>query len=90
MKDSHYTPNGLHPDDAIWKTQSFIRELSKVQDAYFQNLVEELKLTSKGADYLFDFIYNGNDDDDSFDSFADYLSKYSRCDYEDLVEDSEF
>lgn len=87
MNEEYYTPDGCHPDDAIWETQRFIQELSKVQDSYFQKLVQDLGLTKKGADYLFDYVYNCSGDDDKFDSFEDYLAKYSRCDYEDLVHD---
>jgi hypothetical protein len=85
MKDEFYTPDGRHPDDAILEVQKFIQELSKVQDAYFQKLVTDLKLTPKGADYLFDFVYNCGEDD-NMDSFEEYLERYSRCDYEDIVE----
>ena len=86
MKDEFYTSDGRHPDDAIYEVQKFIQELSKVQEAYFQKLVNDLNLSPKGADYLFDFVYNCGEDD-KIDSFEDYLDRYSRCDYGDLVEE---
>lgn len=87
MKEKHYTPDGRHPDDAVWETQKFIKELSRVQDDYFRRLVRDLRLTSDGEDYLFDYVYNCGDGD-GLDSFSDYLERYGRCGYDDLVDDA--
>lgn len=86
MREEFYTRNGRHPDDVICEVKKFIQELSRVQDGYFRRLVRDLGLGERGADYLFDYVYNCADDD-KFDSFEDYLGKYSSYSYEDLIED---
>ena len=71
MNKEHYTTEGEHPEDVIYNTKTFIKELQNVQENYFNKLTKSLKLTNVGEDHLFDYIYN---DDDSED-FQHYLEK---------------
>jgi hypothetical protein len=68
-----YTPEGKHPEDAIHEVKSFFEKLRDVQDDYFQKLSKVLKLTEEGEEYLFDYIYNVNNDDQEIDDFAHYV-----------------
>jgi len=63
----------LHPDDNVFKVKDFINELSKVQDAYFENLCDDLNL-GEGSfkDHLFDYIYN----EDRMITFGEYLDGF--------------
>lgn len=61
-------------EDLIFKTREFIRELSKVQDLYYESLKAELNLTADVEDFLFDYIYNW----DEPVSFEEHLEKYKR------------
>lgn len=81
MKTENYTPEGMHPEDAIYKTRTFIRELQKVQNEYFSKLSSDLKLTKEGEDWLFDYVYNS---DDEYDGFDHYLKDFKK-NYEDMV-----
>jgi hypothetical protein len=81
MNREYYTSEGQHPEDAIWKTKTFINELQKVQDSYFAKLSGDLKLTKDGESWLFDYIYNS---DDEKEDFQDYLQEFN-VKYEDLV-----
>jgi len=77
MKTENYTPEGMHPEDAIYKTRTFIRELQKVQNEYFSKLSSDLKLTKEGEDWLFDYVYNSTDED-KYDGFDHYLEDYKK------------
>ena len=83
MKNEYYTPDGQHPDDAIVKVKDFINELSIIQEQYFNNLVEDLRLSEEGADWLFDYIYNSGEEGKylTFEEHMSYLGKT----YEELV-----
>jgi len=63
-----------HPDDQIFRIKAFINELSKVQEAYFSALTEELGVSKEAEDYLFDYIYNEHDQL----TFGEYLDKLGR------------
>lgn len=81
MKTEQYTPEGMHPEDAIYKTRTFIRELQKVQNEYFSKLSSDLKLTKEGEDWLFDYVYNSEDE---YDGFEHYLQDFKKK-YDDMV-----
>jgi hypothetical protein len=68
-----YTPEGKHPEDAIYEVKEFVKKLQDVQEDYFQRLSKGLKLTEEGEEYLFDYIYNVNNDDQEIDDFSHYL-----------------
>ena len=63
-------------EDLIWKNREFIKELSNVQELYYNTLVQELNLTERIEGLLFDFIYN----DDGQITFEEYLSNYTNPD----------
>ena len=83
MNNIKYTPEGQHPEDAIFKAKTFINELQKVQEEYFTKLTNDLNLTKEGEDWLFDYIYN-TADDCGYDGFDHYLADYKKK-YEDIV-----
>lgn len=60
-----------HPDDRIFATKTFINELSKVQDRYFEKLCRKLKLPKEIEDCLFDYVYNENMEI----TFGEYLDR---------------
>jgi hypothetical protein len=47
-----------HPEDAIFEVKNFINQLSKVQDEKFETLCHDLSITDKGREWLFDYVYN--------------------------------
>jgi len=67
---------GTH-EDRIYEVKKFVTELSKVQDRYFAELVQELNLSEKAEEYLFDYIFNESDSED----FESYLMKYTKEDF---------
>jgi len=61
-----------HPDDNIFKVKDFINELSKVQDAYFEALCDDLQLgEGELKNLLFDYIFN----EDKLITFGEYLDE---------------
>jgi len=79
-----YTPDGKHPEDAIYEVKSFFDKLKDVQDDYFERLSKGLNLTEEGKDFLFDYIYNVSNDDQQIDDFAHYLETLNKQ-YKDLI-----
>jgi hypothetical protein len=66
-----------HPDDNIFKVKDFINELSKVQDAYFENLCDDLQLGEcELKNHLFDYVYN----EDKPVTFGEYLDELGQGD----------
>lgn len=82
MNKKHYTKTGQHPDDAINKVKMFINELQKVQEYYYNNLVEDLNINEDLNDWIFDYIYN--EDADIELMFTEYLEDRN-VKYEDFV-----
>ena len=80
-KNNNLTP--LHPEDAIYKVKTFVNELQKVQNNYFEELVNTLYLTEEGQDWLHDYIYNSGEGE--YDDFNHYLQEYKKS-YEDLIQ----
>jgi hypothetical protein len=83
MKTKNYTPDGQHPEDAIFKAKTFINELQKVQEEYFTKLATDLNLNRDGVDWLFDYVYNTTDDE-NYDGFDHYLEDHKKK-YDDVV-----
>lgn len=79
-----YTPEGKHPEDAIYEVKSFFDKLRDVQDDYFERLSKGLNLTEEGKDFLFDYVYNVSNDDQQIDDFGHYLETLNK-NYEDLI-----
>ena len=73
-----YTPEGKHPEDAIYEVKTFINKLQEVQDDYFERLSKGLNLTGEGKDLLFDYIYNIDNENDKIDDFAHYLETLNK------------
>ena len=79
-----YTPEGKHPEDAIFEVKMFFNKLKDVQDDYFERLSKGLNLTEEGKDFLFDYIYNIDNESDQIDDFFYYLENLNK-NYEDLI-----
>ena len=77
MNKLQYTPDGQHPDDAIYEVKNFINKLQKVQEEYFNKLAEDLQITEEGESWLFDYVYNASEDEKHL-TFDEYLSFYNK------------
>lgn len=75
----------MHPEDLIYKVRVFVKELAKVQDEKFDALVETLGLNEKGEEWLWDYIFNS--DEDTNESFEEYLDNYGLT-YEGLLKEN--
>ena len=80
-----YTPEGKHPEDAIYEVKMFFNKLIDVQDDYFERLSKGLNLTEEGKEFLFDYIYNVDNEKDEIDDFFHYLETLTK-NYENLIE----
>ena len=69
-----YTPQGEHPEDRIFKDRAFIKELEKVQYAYYEKLVADLNINKEGSDLLFDYVYNNDEESLSFEEWLHTIS----------------
>ena len=58
----------------IAKYKSFINELSCVQDDYLAHLTEDLGLNEQDGEFLFDYVYNSTEEEDS--TFAGYMVRF--------------
>jgi hypothetical protein len=81
MSKSHYTKDGRHPEDVIYQERQFIREINSIVNNKFEKLVKDLRLDEAGTDWLFDYIYNCEDNTISFDEFLNEAG----LDYSDFV-----
>ena len=86
MNKSNYTKDGRHPEDVIYQERQFIREINSIVNNKFEKLVKDLGLDEAGADWLFDYIYNCDDDTISFDEFLNETG----LDYADFVKSEKF
>jgi len=71
---NNITIKGSH-EDLIFKNRDFIQELAKVQELYFDTMVEEMKedgFDARLLDWLFDYVYNSIEDE----LFEEYLARY--------------
>ena len=82
MNTKNYTKSNRHPDDAIFETKTFLNELSKIQNQYFENLLQDLNLSEEGEGWLFDFIFNGDEQDNKM-LFTEFLEDRNKK-YEDF------
>jgi hypothetical protein len=81
MNKSYYTKDVRHPEDVIYQERQFIREINSIVNNKFEKLVKDLRLDEAGSDWLFDYIYNCDDDTISFDEFLNEAG----LDYSDFV-----
>jgi len=77
---THYTVTGDHPEDRIYRDKEFINRLQSHIDLVYDILAMDLKLNEKGKEWLFDFVYNEEENIE----FEDFLAKYN-VKYKDLV-----
>ena len=82
MNTKNYTKSNRHPDDVIFETKAFLNELSKIQNQYFENLLQDLNLSEEGEGWLFDFIFNGDEEDNKM-LFTEFLEDRNKK-YEDF------
>jgi hypothetical protein len=83
IADTHYTPLSEHPEDRIYRDREYIHRLQKHIDEIYAALESDLNLKEEN-NWLFDYIYN---EDDNIE-FEEYLNKY-KVQYKDIVnEDS--
>ena len=82
MNTENYTKSNRHPDDVIFEVKSFLNELSKIQDRYFETLSQDLNLSEEGEGWLFDFIFNSDEEDDKM-LFTEFLQSKNKK-YEDF------
>ena len=59
-------------EEKIELTRQFIRDLSALQDFRYDTLIQQLDLTEKGEEFLFDYVFNSDNT-----TFAAYLEGYS-------------
>ena len=79
-----YTPEGKHPEDAIYEVKTFVNKLQDVQEDYVQRLSKGLNLTEEGEEYLFDYIHNTDNKNREIDDFAHYLEILNK-NYKNLI-----
>lgn len=82
MNTENFTKSNRHPDDVIFETKAFLNELSKIQNQYFENLLQDLNLSEEGEGWLFDFIFNGDEEDNKM-LFTEFLEDRNKK-YEDF------
>jgi hypothetical protein len=74
MNKKNYTKTKRHPDDAIIETKEFINKLQKVQEQYYNDLLNDLNLDEELETWLFDYIYNESADFGL--TFTEYLESH--------------
>ncbi len=57
------------------KAKYLINELSKVQELYYDNLLDEINVVEGEEDWLFDYIFNLTVENSTF---AEYLKEYGK------------
>jgi hypothetical protein len=65
-----------HIEDEIFRVKKFINELTNVQTAYFDKLVQDYNFNEKGNDWLFDYIFNSGEDGEIMD-FEEYVNHFN-------------
>lgn len=73
MNEQYYTIQNEHPEDRIYRDKEYINRLQKHIDEVYEDLSRDMRVNMEGKDYLFDYIFNEEDNDLAFE---DYLHKY--------------
>jgi len=81
ITEEHYTLDGDHPEDRIYRDREYIHRLQRHIDSVYEELAKDLRLNEQGTDWLFDYVYNEDNKDIMFE---EYLEKYN-VKYEDSV-----
>lgn len=75
ITELHYTRQNEHPEDRISRDKEYINRLQKHIDEVYEELARDLRVNMDGKDYLFDYIFN---EDDNNLEFEDYLNKLGK------------
>ena len=74
ITEQHYTRQNEHPEDRIFRDKEYINRLQKHIDEVYEELARDLRVNMDGKDYLFDYIFNCDEDIE----FEDYLNKHGK------------
>jgi len=85
MNNSAYTNSNTHPDDEIFKVKTFINELQQVQEKYYEELRQNLRINEKGEEFLFDYVYNA-DEEENKKMFSELLEEITGKPYEEFIQ----
>lgn len=72
---SHYTPQGEHPEDRIYRDREYIHRLRAHLDEVYDALERDLGIIDD-CNWLFDFIHNEVREGEFEDYLADYGVQY--------------
>ena len=73
ITEQHYTKKGEHPEDRIFKDREYIKRLQRHVYGVFDRLEKDLKLTESGQAHLFDYVFNEDSDDISFEEYLEKM-----------------
>lgn len=59
----------------IEKVKSFVRALTETQDLRYSSLLDELGISEENENWLFDYIFNSGEDDETFQKYLDRYDK---------------
>jgi hypothetical protein len=59
--DKYYTPQGEHPEDRTYRDKEYIKRLHEHIDEVYEKLAKDLRFNEKGREWLFDYLYNEDD-----------------------------
>jgi len=65
----------------VEKVKDFVKALTETQDLRYSSLLDELGISEENENWLFDYIFNSGDDDETFQK---YLSRYDKK-VEDII-----
>ena len=83
ITEQHYTRQNEHPEDRIFRDKEYINRLQKHIDEVYEELARDLRVNMDGKDYLFDYIFNCDEEDMEFTDYIDRIG----YDYGDLVKE---
>lgn len=70
MNEEHYTRQNEHPEDRIFRDREYIKRLQKHIDEVYEELARDLRVNMVGKDYLFDYIFNEDDNELEFETYV--------------------
>lgn len=73
MTEDYYTRQNEHPEDRIFKDKEYIKRLQKHIDEVYEELARDLRVNMDGKDYLFDYVFNEDDNELEFET---YINKF--------------
>jgi len=71
ISNVHYTPQGDHPEDRIYRDREYIHRLREHMDEVYDSLEKDLGI-KEGDNWLFDFVHN----EDRNIEFEEYLAEH--------------